>query len=167
MDNLLEAQNKVPEAVSEYWAARDHVAAGRLLAQNGLLEEAGAEYRRAIAEDPQNHRAVADLASVYVRQEEPAKARPVLELVVKRYPGDADAWSDLAKVQERLGELPKAAQSLAAALKAAPSRFQLHYRLAQLYRKLGRTDLAEAEMKRFQVGVVREIRAYGGARVWF
>ncbi len=147
---LLEAQNKVYEAVAEYRAAGDHFAAGRLLAQNTLLDEAVGEYRLAIQDDPENHRAVADLASLYVQMEEPEKARPLLESLVKRYPGDADAWADLAKVQERLGAIEQAAQSLAAALRADPSRDKLHYRLGQLYRKLGKTDLADAELREFQ-----------------
>jgi tetratricopeptide (TPR) repeat protein len=140
----------VEEALAQYRAAGDHFAAGRLLAQNVRLSEAESELHAAVAADPQNDRAKADLGRLYLQQDQPDQALALLQQIVKRYPRDAFAWADLGKAQGRLGAGDRAIQSLQKALKLDPTLNQVQYQLAMLYRLQGNEKLAQQELQTFQ-----------------
>lgn len=91
---VYESQNQIADALREYRAAEDHFFAGRLLAQNVRLNEAEEEFQKALKADPQNHRAMADLATLYVQKGENEKALPLLNRLLKQYPNDAKGWAD-------------------------------------------------------------------------
>jgi tetratricopeptide (TPR) repeat protein len=147
---LHESRNEVEEALAQYRAAGDHFAAGRLLAQNVRLSEAESELRAAVAADPQNDRAKADLGRLYLQQDQPDQALALLQQIVKRYPRDAFAWADLGKAQGRLGAGDRAIQALQKALELDPTLNQVHYQLAMLYRLQGNEKLAQQELQTFQ-----------------
>jgi tetratricopeptide (TPR) repeat protein len=149
---LYESENRIDEALNEYRQAGDHFLAARLLAQNVRLDEAETEYRAAMAADPQNFRAAADLARVYLRNERLEEARALLRDLLKRFPDDALAWADLGKIQDREGRSRDARQSFQNALRLDPSLNQIHYQLAAVYRKLGEQDLMQRELKAFEAG---------------
>ena len=147
---LHESRNEVEEALAQYRAAGDHFAAGRLLAQNVRLSEAESELHAAVAADPQNDRAKADLGRLYLQQDQPDQALALLQQIVKRYPRDAFAWADLGKAQGRLGAGDRAIQALQKALELDPTLNQVHYQLAMLYRLQGNEKLAQQELQTFQ-----------------
>jgi len=147
---LHESGNQVDEALAEYTAAGDHFAAGRLLAQNVRLSEAEVELRAAVAADPQNDRAKADLGRLYLQEDQLDQARVLLRQIVTRYPGDAFAWADLGKAEGKLGARETAIQALQKALELNPSLNQVHYQLAMLYRQQGNEKLALQELQKFQ-----------------
>jgi tetratricopeptide (TPR) repeat protein len=140
----------VGEALVEYKAAGDHFAAGRLLAQNVRLSEAESELRAAVAADPQNDRAKADLGRLYVQDDQPDRAMALLRQMVERYPRDAFAWADLGKAEWKLGAKDRAIQALQKAVQLDPNLNQIHYQLAVLYRQQGNEKLAQQELQAFK-----------------
>jgi tetratricopeptide (TPR) repeat protein len=146
---LHESANRVDEALAEYRLADEHYAAGRLLAQNGRPEEAAREFQQELDVNSRNHRAMADLVRTYIQTADYPHAAPLLLKLVRLYPADAGAWSDLAKLQEKEGKVADAADSLCKALAIDNTQGPLHYRLATVYRKLGRTNDAARELTEF------------------
>jgi tetratricopeptide (TPR) repeat protein len=147
---LHESRGELEEALAAYRQAADHFAAGRLLAQNVRLKEAEQEFQAAVAADPQNDRAKADLARLYLQQDQPEKALATLLRIVERYPRDAYAWADLGKAQGKLGAPDQAVHALRKALELDPSLNQVHYQLAMLYRQQGQEKLAQEELAKFR-----------------
>lgn len=147
---LHESRNEVEEALQQYRQAGDHFAAGRLLAQNVRLKEAEAELEAALAENPQNDRAKADLGRLYLQEDQTGKALEILRQIVRKYPRDAYAWADLGKAEAKLGSRAEAVRSLQKALELDPSLNQIHYQLGMLYRQQGNESLAQEELQRFR-----------------
>jgi len=157
---VYESQNQIEEALREYRAAEDHFFAGRLLAQNVRLNEAEEEFQKALRADPQNHRAMADLAMLFVQKGENEKALPLLNRLLEQYPADAQGWADLGKVQHKMGELEEAVHSLSRALELDPSLNNVHYQLATIYRAKGLTDLARDELEKFESNRRNELQRF-------
>jgi predicted Zn-dependent protease len=148
--HIEEAQGRVEEALGEYRKAKDHFAEGCLLAQHLHLEEAATELEAALAAEPENRLAAAELAQVYVQNHLAGKAIPILQKLLKDYPGDAYAWADLGKAQITAGQVEQGIHSLQAAVRLDPMMNNLHYELAMAYRKSGQPRLAEEEIERFR-----------------
>jgi tetratricopeptide (TPR) repeat protein len=145
-----EARGRVTQALAEYGRARDHFAAGRLLAQNLHLPEAAVELEQAVAAQPENKLAVALLAEVYVQEHQPAHAVPVLKNLLRQFPRDAYGWRDLGRAQFDLGQTKQAVHSFQTAAQLSPSLNSVHYELAMAYRKLGQTRLEKQEIQKFR-----------------
>jgi tetratricopeptide (TPR) repeat protein len=145
-----ESKGLAAEALDEYGKAQDHFSAGRLLAQEFHLPEAAAELEAALADEPENRLAAAELAQVYVQNHQAGKAVPLLERLLKNYPQDAYAWADLGRAEIMAGQVEQGIRSLQTALRLNPSLNNVHYELAMAYRQLGRARLAEEEIKTFQ-----------------
>jgi tetratricopeptide (TPR) repeat protein len=145
-----ESKGLSAEALDEYRKAQDHFSAGRLLAQDFHLVEAAAELEAALAAEPENRLAAAELAQVYVQDHKADKAVPLLEGLLKNYPQDAYAWADVGRTEIMAGQVEQGIRSLRTALRLNPSLNNVHYELAMAYRKLGQARLAEEEIKTFQ-----------------
>ena len=145
-----ESKGLSAEALDEYRKAQDHFSAGRLLAQEFHLPEAAAELEAALADEPANRLAAAELAQVYVQNHQAGKAVPLLVRLLKNYPQDAYAWADLGRAEIMAGQVEQGIRSLQTALRLNPSLNNVHYELAMAYRQLGRARLAEEEIKTFQ-----------------
>ncbi len=150
--HIYEAQDHVQEALTEYRKAADHFALGCLLAQHLHLAEAAAELEIAIANEPENRLAAAELAQVYVQNHLADKAIPILKELLQQYPHDAFAWADLGKAQVTAGQLEQGIHSLHTAVQLDPMMNNLHYELAMAYRKSGQARLAEEEIEKFRSG---------------
>jgi tetratricopeptide (TPR) repeat protein len=147
---LEEARNHVDAALAEYRAGGDSFAAGRLLAQNSRLPEAEQEFKKDLERNPFNHLAMADLAEVYIQQDEIEKARRLLESLLSMYPVDALGWLDLGKAQQRQGDWKAAAASFQKALSIDSSLSQAHYHLSIVYRNSGQAEKAISELNAFR-----------------
>jgi tetratricopeptide (TPR) repeat protein len=147
---LEEAQNHVDAALAEYRAGGDSFAAGRLLAQNSRLPEAEQEFQKDLEKNPSNHLTMAELAEVYIQQDEVEKGRRLLESLLRVYPKDALGWLDLGKAQQRQGDSKAAAASFQKALAIDSSLAQAHYHLSIVYRNSGQAEKAISELKAFR-----------------
>jgi Flp pilus assembly protein TadD len=69
---------------------------------------------------------------------------------VELLPADADAKLGLAKTLIDMNQADKALSLLEDAVKLEPTNATAHYRLATLYRKMGRVDDAKREVELYQ-----------------
>ena len=70
--------------------------------------------------------------------------------MVEADPDDAQARADLARGYELQGQIDKAVAEYQRTLKLDPSLNRIHYVLGRIYRKKGKTELADAEFRVFE-----------------
>jgi Tfp pilus assembly protein PilF len=112
-----------------------------------VKSEAEQEYRRAIAENPQDEKALLRLAGFDLQKGDTKTAREEYERAVRLQPEDADAQVELARMLLDLNETEAAQKLLETAVSLEPANPVAHYRLATLYRKQGRLDDAKKEVE--------------------
>jgi tetratricopeptide (TPR) repeat protein len=100
---------------------------------------------RSLPPDPQPF---IDLGILYLDQNRPNDALPVLAQATQIAPEDATGHEELGKAYTHLNDLPKAQAELEKAVALAPNVASLHFMLGQVYRKLGMMDKAKAEFER-------------------
>jgi Flp pilus assembly protein TadD len=119
---------------------------GDLYAQLGEAEKALAAYARA-----QRLGASAESYSNYldylIRLERWEDAQRIASYGLARYPGSADLHYEFGKLQQRRGNLVKAEKELRRAISLHLSDASVHYLLAGVLQKLGRTEEAAAEFR--------------------
>jgi Tfp pilus assembly protein PilF len=109
--------------------------------------EAEREYRQAIAENPQDEKALLRLAEFDLQRGDTKAAREEYERAVGLQPEDADAQLGLARMLLDLNDAEGAQKLLETAVSLEPANPIAHYRLATLYRKQGRLDDAKKEVE--------------------
>lgn len=97
-----------------------------------------AEFQAALKRNPNHLAAATSLALIYLQSEQPAKALPMVELVLKQRPKDAGILNLAGSVYAAIGDPVRARSSLQAALAADPSFTSPQVQLARL-------DAAEKE----------------------
>lgn len=115
-----------------------------------LKAEAKAEFQAAVAENPDDERAILSLGMVAAENSDLKTAYVDDSRAVQLDPNDTDACTELAKVLILMNERDKAEQMLERAVQDDPGNYVAHYRLAGLYRQQGRTDLATKEIAEYQ-----------------
>lgn len=98
------------------------------------------------------------LAETWLKAQQPAKAVPLLEGVVRRDPKLLPAQAALGRAYAEVGDMAKAIAPLQAA-RETDEDGSVHYQLARAYRATGRSELARQALARFQ-----EIRKSAEAR---
>ena len=93
---------------------------GLLLARTGRLDEAIAEYERALARDPNHVNARINLATVLARRGELGRAARELARAVEQEPGNALGHANLGLVLAQQGDTARAARALEEALRLDP-----------------------------------------------
>lgn len=95
-----------------------HYGLGNLYWGQGLYEQAGAAYQKAVSEDPEDVDARFNLAMVHLRLENDAAALPLLQRLSEQVPDNGAVWRQLSLVYARQDnvELAKAADAKAKAL---------------------------------------------------
>jgi tetratricopeptide (TPR) repeat protein len=127
-----------------------HFGLGYLLWAQKRYDEAIPEFEAELANDPKNYQAMIYLGDTYVKQNQFDKARPVLEEAVK-YQGSAPlVHLDLGIVYMETGGQDVAAQNAAIlelnrTVAMEPDNVAAHFRLANVYRSMGRKEEAKAE----------------------
>jgi len=97
-----------------------HVNLGQLREQAGDLTEAQAQYRRAIALDPQTPKARNNLGVVLMQLGRSSEAVALFRDETTRHPQNPDAWFNLGLWAEMQGDLEEAARHYRRALAADP-----------------------------------------------
>jgi tetratricopeptide (TPR) repeat protein len=115
-----------------------------------VKREAEQEYRAAVAENPQEVKAICALAEMAETKGDTQQAFDDYSKAVALQPGDANAKLGLAKVLIEIDQPNKALPLLEASAQLEPTNATVHYRLATLYRKMGRTDDAGREVELYQ-----------------
>jgi tetratricopeptide (TPR) repeat protein len=113
-----------------------------------VKKEAEQQYRAAIAENQQDVKAICELAEM-------AETKGDTQLAFDNYSkaaalGGADAKLGLAKVLIEMDQPDKALSLLESSAQLEPTNATVHYRLATLYRKMGRMDDAKREVELYQ-----------------
>jgi serine/threonine-protein kinase len=128
---------------------------GRLLQEEGNLEDAASMYKRAIDMNPGSYATWGNLGSVYLRMREPVKAREaylkaisVGEAVRNDRPKDAVLLGGLGVYYAAVGDAENGIRALRQATALAPSHPEVLYRAAEGYELLHRREEALQWMER-------------------
>ena len=155
---LLEHQNKDKQAIQAYRQAVRlkpdlpglHYRLAVVLGREWMLEEAEAALKRELEIDPLNALARVRLGEVYVHREQHAEAIAVLNEALAQDAGLVSAYDALGRAYQGEGNLEAAARMFEKALELGPEDRGLHYRLARLYQRLGRTQEFRRHLARFR-----------------
>lgn len=115
-----------------------------------VKKESEQEYRAAVAENPQDVKAICALAEMAETKGDTQQAFDDYSKAVALQPGGADAKLGLAKVLIEMDQPDKALPLLESSAQLEPTDATVHFRLATLYRKLGRMDDAKREVSLYQ-----------------
>jgi tetratricopeptide (TPR) repeat protein len=148
-------------AIAEYRKAIDlnphlpgvHFELAELLhtSQNTAVQkEAELEYRAAIAENPQDEKALSRLGDIASQAGDTKQEFAYYSRAVDLQPSDPAAKLGLAKALLEMNQNDKALALLESSEQLEPTDDVVHYRLATLYRKMGRTEDARREVEQYK-----------------
>jgi tetratricopeptide (TPR) repeat protein len=129
--------------------ASPHLELGIVYREHAKYELAAAEVEEALELSPGDVEANYVLGDIYSKADEPAKAVPFLAKAVQLDPEFLEARLALGKTYRQEGEFADAIVQLQAALPLDRSG-EIHYQLANLYRKIGQVEKAQKEMTVFE-----------------
>jgi len=128
-------------------SAQDHFDQGFVYLEQGQLDQAAAEFQKAIELDPQNAATHRNLGTVYARQGKLEEAVAVYEEAIKIAPDFGEAYGDMAGVLADLGRIPEAIATGEKAIELAPDYASAHNNLGIAYSRQGDLEKAIAEYK--------------------
>jgi cytochrome c-type biogenesis protein CcmH/NrfG len=111
-----------------------------------VKKEAEQEYRATLQENPQNEKSILRLAEIDGQKGNTEQSYQEYTKAVELNPGDADAKLGLAKTLIAMNQSDKALALLEQTVQLEPTNATAHYRLATLYRKMGRVNDSKREM---------------------
>jgi cytochrome c-type biogenesis protein CcmH/NrfG len=111
-----------------------------------IKKEAEQEYRAALADNPRDEKAICRLADIAAQKGDAKQSYDDYSKAVLLQPADADAKLGLAKTLLEMDEPGKALPLLEASVLLEPTNSVAHYRLATLYKKMGRAEDARREV---------------------
>jgi len=115
-----------------------------------VKKQAEQEYRAALQENAQDEKTILRLAEIDAQKGNIEQSFQGYTKAVQLQPGDADAKLGLAKTLIAMNQSDKALAVLEDTVKLEPTNATAHYRLATLYRKIGRADDAKREVELYQ-----------------
>jgi tetratricopeptide (TPR) repeat protein len=153
MGEALDADRRTGEAISEFEAAVKsnpmqpdvHFGLGYLYWKERRYEEAEREFRDELRTNPKNAPANAYLGDILMNSGHAKAAVPFLESAIALRSDLHIAHKDLAIIYTGDKQTEKAIREFREAIRTDPSNYDAHYRLARLYRELGRTAEADKE----------------------
>ena len=125
-----------------------HLGLGQVYADQGLPEDAIAEYRRALAIEPTMIRANYRIADIYRQQHKTKEAIEEYSSVLERRPGDWSLYTGLGMLYSEQGDFQKAAQQFQTMIDLQPDNPVGYQDLGAVYIEMGRYDDAVAVMKK-------------------
>ena len=112
--------------------------------------EAEKEYKAALADNPLDEKSVCRLGDIAVHRSDLKTASEFYSRALSMESSDPGANLGMAKVLMGQHEMQKAVPYLERAAELEPFNASTHYRLAVVYRDLGRTDDSRREMANFE-----------------
>lgn len=122
-----------------------HFGLGYLLWTQKQYPEAATEFQAELANDPAHAQAMLYLGDTYLQLNKPEDARPLLQRALELSPSLWLASLDLGIIDSDAGRNDEALRELQAAAKLKDDDVNVHWRLARLYRTMGRKDEAKIE----------------------
>jgi len=117
---------------------------------DAVKKEAEKEYRAALAENPQDAKAISRLADIDAQRGASQQALEEYKKAVVLQPGDADAKLGLGKILTGMNQTEAALPLLEDAVRLDPTNATAHYRLGTLYRKMGRAEDSKREIELYK-----------------
>lgn len=124
-----------------------HFGLGYLYWKNHQYDLAARAFQREIEAGGEVAKSEAYLGDIALKQGKPRQARALVEQAIRVYPKIRIAQFDLGVLDAEGKNYEKAASELREAITLDPTRVEAHYRLAQVYRAEGKSQLAAAELK--------------------
>jgi tetratricopeptide (TPR) repeat protein len=122
-----------------------HFGLGYLLWTQKQYPEAAQEFKAELANDPRHTQSMLYLADAYIQMDQVSAAGPLLQTAIKADASLALAHLDLGIVQSESGHKEEALRELTTAEKMTPNDVNVHWRLARLYRTMGKKEEAKNE----------------------
>ncbi len=122
-----------------------HFGLGYLLWTQKEFKEAAGEFQAELANDPQHVQSMLYLADSEIQMNQIDAAQPLLEKVAKLNTALPLVHLDLGIVYSETGRKEDALRELLVAAKDDPNEVNVHWRLARLYRSMGKKDEAKSE----------------------
>ncbi len=152
----LDAMKDADGAVREFRAATTvnpkepnvHFGLGYLLWKKNDYAAAASEFKAELENDPQHVQAMLYLADSDVQMNHLDEAESLLEKLDRANAGSYQQHLDLGIVYAGQGKNEAALVEYQKAVKLKPSEASAHWRLARLYRAMGRTQEAKAEFEK-------------------
>jgi tetratricopeptide (TPR) repeat protein len=116
---------------------------GVALFQHGYLQQAASSFEQVIAEKPEDPDAYYNLGTLYLRQNDMAKAQKYLEQTVKLRVDYPEAWNNLGMIAAQEGHVDDAIRNFRHSLELRPDYTVALLNLGNLYRRQG--AMADAE----------------------
>lgn len=154
MGEALDADRRTAEAIGEFEAAAKHsqnepdvhFGLGYLYWEQRRYEDAEREFKQELRINPQNPQALAYLGDVLMKKGRDDEALSLLERSVAERKDVHVARIDLAILYEARKQYGRAAAQLRSAIASDPRAFDSHYRLARLYKLMGKSAEAQNEL---------------------
>jgi tetratricopeptide (TPR) repeat protein len=122
-----------------------HFGLGYLLWTQKQYPEAATEFQAELANDPTHAQSMLYLGDSYLQLNKPEDARPLLQKAIELNPSLWLASLDLGIIDSDAGRNDDALRELQAAAKLKDDDVNVHWRLARLYRAMGRKEEAQVE----------------------
>lgn len=122
------------------------VAMAQMQENNGNMDEAEAQYRKALDIDPNHLKALLGYAHLEDRRNNFDGATKLYQRALKKHAKDASVHNDLGLCYHRHGKLPEAAKSLKRAVELKPDSKLYHNNLATVYVEQGKHREALAQL---------------------
>ena len=126
-----------------------HYAYGTALDSLSQYDDAKAQMNDEIKISPQSSLPWARLASIALRERQPAEALPPAQKAVQLAPDSADAHYVLGRAYADTGDTAKAIPELEAASRLSPDSPEIHFALARAYAKSNQPEKANEERATF------------------
>ena len=122
----------------------------RTSADETVKKAAEQEYHAALLENAQDEKSILRLAEIDAQKGNTEQSYKEYAKAAELQPADADAKLGLAKTLIEMNQSDKALPLLEQTVQQEPTNATAHYRLATLYRKLGRVDDARRETELYK-----------------
>jgi len=119
---------------------------GQILSVNGKIDEAIAEYRRVLDEDPSNRDVRKRLVATFLTNDRLDEAEAVLTEALENSQNDTDARLQRAELYRRYGRLEEAEADLTRVLEFRPDSAEAHFYMSRIHRERSQPRLQRQEL---------------------